>query len=149
MRRFVAGGFPRIGPPFIFNRRFVYSTENKQSLEVDYNILASEEQVLAYFLPEAPSEMIQIFDKAAKDVVLGMFPQYERIATEIHIRISDLPLVEELRSLRFVFCFDLCLFWYFKNISFLQAIAFESADQNERRRDEHDRHPSTTVHHQV
>ncbi|KAG1671758.1 DNA replication licensing factor mcm2 [Nymphon striatum] len=77
-----------------------FLTENKQSFEVDYNILASEEQVLAYFLPEAPSEMLEVFDKAAKDVVLGMFPQYERIAKEIHVRISDLPLVEELRSLR-------------------------------------------------
>eukprot|EP00096_Caligus_rogercresseyi_P010202 TRINITY_DN362_c0_g1_i5.p1 TRINITY_DN362_c0_g1~~TRINITY_DN362_c0_g1_i5.p1 ORF type:complete len:907 (-),score=296.92 TRINITY_DN362_c0_g1_i5:299-3019(-) len=74
--------------------------ENRSSFDVDYNILASECQVLAYFLPEAPSEMLQIFDEAAKDVVLSMFPQYERISKEIHIRISDLPLVEEIRSLR-------------------------------------------------
>lgn len=76
-------------------------TENKSSFEVDYNILASEEQVLAYFLPEAPTEMLEIFDTAAKDVTLSMFPQYERITKDIHVRISDLPLIEELRSLRF------------------------------------------------
>merc|ERR1719187_3100659 len=29
-----------------------------------------------------------------------MFPQYERITREIHVRITDLPLIEELRSLR-------------------------------------------------
>ena len=74
--------------------------ENRSSFEVDYNILASECQVLAYFLPEAPTEVLPIFDEAAKDVVLSMFPQYERISKEIHVRISDLPLVEELRSLR-------------------------------------------------
>lgn len=74
--------------------------ENKSSFEVDYNILASEEQVLAYFLPEAPSEMLEIFDSAAKDVTLSMFPQYERITKDIHVRITDLPLIEELRSLR-------------------------------------------------
>ncbi|XP_013785291.1 DNA replication licensing factor mcm2, partial [Limulus polyphemus] len=74
--------------------------DNKHSFEVDYNILASEEQVLAYFLPEAPAEMLKVFDQAAKDVVLSMFPQYERIAKEIYVRITDLPLVEELRSLR-------------------------------------------------
>ncbi|GAB6021139.1 MCM DNA helicase complex subunit [Chamberlinius hualienensis] len=74
--------------------------DNGQSFEVDYNALASEEQTLAYFLPEAPTEMLQIFDKAAKDVVLGLFSQYERIAKEIHVRISDLPLLEELHSLR-------------------------------------------------
>merc|ERR1719464_758239 len=74
--------------------------KNQASFEVDYNILASECQVLAYFLPEAPTEVLQIFDEAAKSVVLNMFPRYEAITKEIHVRITDLPLVEELRSLR-------------------------------------------------
>ncbi|KAH7976741.1 hypothetical protein HPB52_018809 [Rhipicephalus sanguineus] len=74
--------------------------ENKMSLEVNYNTLAQAEQVLAYFLPEAPAEMLVIFDEAAKDIVLGMFPQYERITREIHVRITDLPLIEDIRSLR-------------------------------------------------
>ena len=55
---------------------------------------------MAFFLPEAPTEMLEIFDSAAKDVTLTMFPQYERITKEIHVRITDLPLIEELRSLR-------------------------------------------------
>lgn len=74
---------------------------NRESLVVNYNKLAAEDQVLAYFLPEAPTEMLKIFDEAAKDVVLSMFPYYERIAKEIKVRISDLPLVEDLRSLRY------------------------------------------------
>merc|ERR1711971_293011 len=74
--------------------------ENRASFEVDYNILASECQVLAYVLPEAPTEVLTIFDEAAKSVVLSMFPRYEAITKEIHVRITDLPLVEELRSLR-------------------------------------------------
>ena len=73
---------------------------NKQSLIVDYNTLANEHQVLAYFLPEAPAEMLKIFDEAAKEVVLSMFKNYERIAPDIHVRISELPLMEDLRSLR-------------------------------------------------
>ncbi|XP_031573704.1 DNA replication licensing factor mcm2-like [Actinia tenebrosa] len=73
---------------------------NKQSLVINYNILANEQQVLAYFLPEAPSEMLQIFDEAAKEVVLAMFPNYDRITSDIYVRIEDLPLMEELRSLR-------------------------------------------------
>jgi len=73
---------------------------NKQSLTVDYNTLANEHQVLAYFLPEAPAEMLRIFDEAAKEVVLSMFKNYERIAPDIHVRISELPLMEDLRSLR-------------------------------------------------
>ena len=74
--------------------------ENKSSFELDYNKLASVEHVLAYFLPEAPLEMLAIFDEATKEIVLAMFPQYERIAKEIHVRITDLPLVEDIRSLR-------------------------------------------------
>ena len=36
---------------------------NRESLVVDYNVLASQEHVLAYFLPEAPAEMLKIFDE--------------------------------------------------------------------------------------
>ncbi|XP_067855179.1 DNA replication licensing factor MCM2 [Heptranchias perlo] len=74
--------------------------ENRESLVVNYEDLAAREHVLAYFLPEAPAEMLKIFDEAAKEVVLSMYPKYDRIAKEIHARISSLPLVEELRSLR-------------------------------------------------
>ena len=74
--------------------------KNRSSFEVDYNILASECQTLAYFLPEAPREVLEIFDEAAKKVVLSIYPNYERIAADIKVRISELPLVEELRSLR-------------------------------------------------
>lgn len=76
------------------------SEENKQSFEVDYEMLAQEEQVLAYFLPEAPMEILEIFNQAGKDVVLSMFPAYERIHKEIFIRITNLPLLEDIRSLR-------------------------------------------------
>ncbi|XP_074644668.1 DNA replication licensing factor mcm2-like isoform X2 [Tubulanus polymorphus] len=73
---------------------------NKESLNVDYNFLATSEQVLAFFLPEAPAEMLKIFDEAAQEVVLSMYPLYTKIVPEIHVRIAELPLVEELRSLR-------------------------------------------------
>ncbi|RWS29807.1 DNA replication licensing factor mcm2-like isoform X1 [Leptotrombidium deliense] len=76
------------------------SEENKQSFELDYNILATEEQVLAFFLPEAPTEMLNIFNEAAKEVVLSIFPAYERIHKEIFVRITDLPLIEDIRTLR-------------------------------------------------
>ena len=38
---------------------------NKESLVVDYNFLANEQhvQVIAFFLPEAPTEMLKIFDE--------------------------------------------------------------------------------------
>ncbi|CAN9512207.1 unnamed protein product [Ophioblennius macclurei] len=74
--------------------------ENKESLVVNYEDLAAREHVLAYFLPEAPTEMLKVFDEAAKEAVLAMYPKYDRIAPHIHVRICNLPLVEEIRSLR-------------------------------------------------
>ncbi|XP_049885580.1 DNA replication licensing factor Mcm2 [Pectinophora gossypiella] len=73
---------------------------NQSSFHVEFNIIARREQVLAYFLPEAPFQMLQIFDEVALEIVQQIFPSYERITAEIHVRISDLPLIEELRTFR-------------------------------------------------
>lgn len=40
-----------------------YFKANGESLTVDYNVLANEQQVIAFFLPEAPTEMLKIFDE--------------------------------------------------------------------------------------
>ena len=56
--------------------------------------------MIAYFLPEAPHEMLLILDESAHEVVLGMFPKYDQISRAIHVRVSHLPLMEEIRSLR-------------------------------------------------
>ena len=40
--------------------------ENKCSLEVDYNTIAAKETVLAYFIPEAPVQMLAIMDDVLK-----------------------------------------------------------------------------------
>ncbi|CAH8452936.1 unnamed protein product [Schistosoma rodhaini] len=74
--------------------------ENKHSLHIDYQHLASAEQVLAYFLPEAPQHVLEIFDEAAREVTLTRFPRYDRITNRVHVRINDLPLIEDLRCLR-------------------------------------------------
>ncbi|XP_046742708.1 DNA replication licensing factor Mcm2 [Diprion similis] len=73
---------------------------NQSSFVVEFPILAGKEHVLAYFLPEAPVQMLEIFDEVAKDLVLTIFPSYGRVSTEIHVRISELPLIEELRTFR-------------------------------------------------
>lgn len=73
---------------------------NESSFVVTYTDLASSQHILAYFLPEAPFQMLEIFDGVAKEMVLSIFPSYSRVTNEIHVRISDLPLVEELRTFR-------------------------------------------------
>ena len=73
---------------------------NAESLEVSYDHLSSSKAILAYFLANAPSEMLEIFDRVAMDVTLLHYPDYERIHSEIHVRISDLPVHYTLRQLR-------------------------------------------------
>ncbi|CAH1126119.1 unnamed protein product [Ceutorhynchus assimilis] len=73
---------------------------NQSSFTVEFPTLGNKEHVLAYFLPEAPFQMLEIFDEVAKEIVLSMFPSYDRVSNEIHVRISDLPLIEELRTFR-------------------------------------------------
>jgi DNA replication licensing factor MCM2 len=73
---------------------------NGSSFVVEFPILASKEQVLAFFLPDAPFEMLSVMDEVATQLVLSIFPSYDRVTTDIHVRISDLPLVEDLRTFR-------------------------------------------------
>lgn len=73
---------------------------NLCSLEVEFTNLANKQHTLAFFLPEAPSEMISIFNEVAKDQVFSMYPQYGRVTAEIFVRITDLPLIEEIRTFK-------------------------------------------------
>eukprot|EP00731_Ephydatia_muelleri_P001590 Em0001g1590a len=41
----------------------VFNLSNKQSLVVDYGMLAREQNVIAFFLPDAPMEMLKVFDE--------------------------------------------------------------------------------------
>ncbi|KRT79946.1 hypothetical protein AMK59_6727, partial [Oryctes borbonicus] len=86
---------------YIYKERIRRMCENNQSsFTVEFPTLANEEHVLAYFLPEAPFQVLEIFDEVAKEIVLSIYPSYERVTSEIHVRISDLPLIEELRTFR-------------------------------------------------
>ncbi|CAL8139298.1 unnamed protein product [Orchesella dallaii] len=74
--------------------------ENKTSIEVCYHQLATGEQILAFFLPEAPLKMLEILDESFRSLVFSMFKHYRRVSSDIHVRIINLPLTEHIRSLR-------------------------------------------------
>ncbi|KAI2601984.1 MCM-domain-containing protein [Hypoxylon sp. NC1633] len=73
---------------------------NAESLEVSYDHLSSSKAILAYFLANAPAEMLKLFDDVAMELVLLHYPDYERIHSDIHVRIFDLPVHYTLRQLR-------------------------------------------------
>lgn len=85
----------------------IYSTRvrilgenNSESLEVNYTHLAESKPPLAYFLAIAPTEMLKIFDVIAMQVVEEHYPHYAGIHSEIHVRMTDLPISSSLRDLR-------------------------------------------------
>ncbi|KAH8828101.1 DNA replication licensing factor cdc19 [Flagelloscypha sp. PMI_526] len=89
------------------NRNSVYGQRirslgetNSESLEVSYMHLAVAKPILAYFLVNAPAAMLAIFDQVALDTILIHYPQYKRIHTEVHVRISEHPYLSSLRDLR-------------------------------------------------
>lgn len=73
---------------------------NSESLEISYLHLALSKPILAYFLTNSPSSMLEIFDHVALEAILVYYPSYKRIHSEVHVRISDLPLRSSLRDLR-------------------------------------------------
>ncbi|RWA07218.1 hypothetical protein EKO27_g7878 [Xylaria grammica] len=82
------------------NRIRTLGEVNAETLEVSYDHLSSSKAILAYFLANAPQEMLVLFDQVAMDVVLLHYPDYERIHSDIHVRIFDLPVHYTLRQLR-------------------------------------------------
>jgi len=76
--------------------------ENKTSIEMCYHQLATAtgEQILAFFLPEAPFKMLEILEESFRSLVFSMLKHYRRVSQDIHVRIINLPLTEHIRSLR-------------------------------------------------
>ncbi|AJP85421.1 Mcm2p [Saccharomyces cerevisiae YJM1444] len=73
---------------------------NSESLEVNYRHLAESKAILALFLAKCPEEMLKIFDLVAMEATELHYPDYARIHSEIHVRISDFPTIYSLRELR-------------------------------------------------
>ena len=91
------------------NGSFVYREKiqrmcqnNESSFTIDYDTLLKTEKVLGFFLPKAPLEMLKIFDEVAKELVLSLHPSYERVTSEIFVRVANFNFREEIRNLRFV-----------------------------------------------
>jgi DNA replication licensing factor MCM2 len=73
---------------------------NASSLIVSYAHIAKVQSLLAIWLTDVPRDMLQLFDEVLQSVVLQEFPHYSRISSELHVRISDLPISDKLRDLR-------------------------------------------------
>jgi len=73
---------------------------NAESLEVDWDHLSNMKPTVSYFVANAPIEVLKILDQVAMEVTLYHYPDYERIHSEIHVRISNVPVNYTIRQLR-------------------------------------------------
>ena len=96
-------GFSDINCFFFVTHIFVLSTmstDNACSLSISYMHLSEFAAVLAIWLVEQPTIMLELFDSVAMDVAKISFAEYDTIHSAIHVRITNLPLTDELRDLR-------------------------------------------------
>ncbi|KAK1224599.1 MCM DNA helicase complex subunit [Marasmius sp. AFHP31] len=99
-RNFLTSYTDEQGSSVYGNRIRVLGETNSESLEVSYSHLSVAIPILAWFLTNAPSAMLEIFDEVALESILYYFPAYDRIHSEVHVRICDVPLSLSLRDLR-------------------------------------------------
>jgi DNA replication licensing factor MCM2 len=73
---------------------------NGQSLEVSYLHLSKREPMLAIWVADAPADMLTLFNEVAKVEALKLYPAYESIHKDIFVRITHLPIVDQIRDIR-------------------------------------------------
>lgn len=78
------------------------AANNGQSLVVNFKHFSIAEPTVAIWLADTPTLIIDLLNKAATDVTLSIFPEYERIHPEIFTRIAELPVSDHLRDIRHI-----------------------------------------------
>jgi len=73
---------------------------NLATLEVSYMHLMESVPTLAMWLVDAPRDMFDVLNDAATRHTIRLFPSYRIIQDEIHVRVSDMPIMDSLRALR-------------------------------------------------
>jgi DNA replication licensing factor MCM2 len=90
------------GEPFYLNRFRQMGAQNLTSLEVSYQHFVLMSPIIGVWLGDAPGHILSILGEAAYELIQQepLFPEFARIAPEIHVRITDLPIIDNIRDLR-------------------------------------------------
>jgi DNA replication licensing factor MCM2 len=88
--------------PVYENRIVDMCTGNKQSLEVNFTHINESNSYLASWILQCPKLTIPTLNDIGFTLSCEIFPQYSNIHNEIYIRIKDLPILDNLRDLRFI-----------------------------------------------
>lgn len=73
---------------------------NGQSLEITFKHLNQTIPTLALWVVDEPATVLPYLNAVAFEIATGYYKNYENIHAEIYVKIKDLPLLDNLRSLR-------------------------------------------------
>ncbi|KAK6089620.1 hypothetical protein P3W45_001386 [Vairimorpha bombi] len=74
--------------------------DNLESLRVSYMHISEYNEILLKLLDLYPEQTIEIMETGLDSVVRTYFPNYSVIKKKLHVRITELPVSENIRSLR-------------------------------------------------
>ncbi|PJF19878.1 DNA helicase [Paramicrosporidium saccamoebae] len=100
-QRFLTTFTDEVGQSVYNSRIRAMCAANSESLEVSYLHLVETNAFLAKLLANVPLATLAIFDEATMRIVLRLFEEYDKIKSEIHVRITDFPTLDSLRDLRY------------------------------------------------
>lgn len=73
---------------------------NKCSLEIDYKQFIFTHPNIAIWLADAPQSVLEVMEEVALNVVLSLHPNYRNIHDKIYVRITNLPVYDQIRNIR-------------------------------------------------
>uniref|UniRef100_A0A803PMW9 DNA replication licensing factor MCM2 n=1 Tax=Cannabis sativa TaxID=3483 RepID=A0A803PMW9_CANSA len=73
---------------------------NKCSLEIDYKQFIYIHPNIAIWLADAPQSVLEVMEDVAKNVVFSLHPNYKNIHQKIYVRITNLPVYDQIRNIR-------------------------------------------------
>ncbi|KAJ0101307.1 hypothetical protein Patl1_05630 [Pistacia atlantica] len=73
---------------------------NKCSLEIDYKQFIYVHPNIAIWLADAPQSVLDVMEEVARKVVFDLHPNYKNIHQKIYVRITNLPVYDQIRNIR-------------------------------------------------
>jgi DNA replication licensing factor MCM2 len=79
----------------------IISAANKCSLEIDYKQFIYVHPNIAIWLADAPQSVLEVMEEVAMKVVFDLHPNYKNIHQKIYVRITNLPVYDQIRNIRY------------------------------------------------
>ncbi|CAN6483836.1 unnamed protein product [Victoria cruziana] len=73
---------------------------NKCSLDIDYKQFIYVHPNIAIWLADAPQSVLEVMEEVAQKVVFELHINYKKIHPKVYVRITNLPVFDQIRNIR-------------------------------------------------